>query len=303
MKLLVVLAVLICFSVNCFTQTNEFAPIGAKWWYDYSYFSLDGYKTLESVGDTIIDGKTCRIIASTIFAKDLANPDPVLDTIYLNNTYIYSDSGVVYNYTLGSFYTLYDFNSTVGDSWEVGGVSLDGICDSTGQIQVESNSIITINTFDLNQIYTSSIATDYWNFGTVPIIERIGSLNFLFATPQECLFDFYEGGPLRCYYDNEFGYYNVDTSVSCDFVLSMNQESLNPYIHIWPNPFTERINISIPLLQSNLLLNIYNLNGLLIHQQQCEPFTSIPCSDFSKGLYIIEFSSSFFHKTYKLTKL
>lgn len=286
------------------SQTNEFAQIGTKWWYEYSYFSLNGYKTLEAIGDTLIEGKICRIIAPTIFAKDLSNPEAVLDTLYLSNLYIYSDARVVYNYTLGSFYTLYDFNALVGESWLVGGVSSDEMCDSTGEVRVDSFSNISINGFDLKQIYTSSNPSYYWNFGTRPVRERMGSMNYLFPTPEDCLLDFYDGGPLRCYYDPEFGYYTVDSLISCDFLLELTEAPINTDVQIWPNPFSNNINISISTIHPNILITIYDAHGELILQQYLKALqSSINGNSLPKGLYVVKLSSDFIHKTFKLIKL
>lgn len=50
-----------------FTQTNNFAPLGATWYYsdiyniDYDYtMYVTGYNKVESIADTNIDGINCR---------------------------------------------------------------------------------------------------------------------------------------------------------------------------------------------------------------------------------------------------
>ncbi len=62
MKTLAALFFILFFTGYCKGQTNEFAPIGAKWWYGYQDFFTVGYFTIESIGDTLIEGKTCRIL-------------------------------------------------------------------------------------------------------------------------------------------------------------------------------------------------------------------------------------------------
>lgn len=51
-----------------FGQTNEFAPVGAKWWYDFgnTYFNPHEYYYIESIEETIVLDKECRRLESSI---------------------------------------------------------------------------------------------------------------------------------------------------------------------------------------------------------------------------------------------
>lgn len=288
----------------CFGQTNEFAPIGAKWWYTFSQFSADGFVLIESKSDTIIEGKNCRLLEKTLYVKDLAVPTPVIDTFMQDNLYVYSDSGVVYNYVMGTFYKLYDFNAEVDDVWEVAGVLSSGICDSTGQVKVDATNYITIAGAELRQIFTSSYGDGYWNFGSKSIIERIGSLNYLFAEPSNCLFDFYQGGPLRCYYDNTIGYYQIDSTMSCDFIVNINQEISEAAYHIWPNPVSDNLNISSPNDHHNIFLSIHNASGQIVFHKPLEgTLSQIDMSTLPKGIYLVKIASNTINSSYKILKL
>ena len=299
-----IILLLCCISFRIYGQTNEFAPIGATWWYNYEYFSGSGYLQLQSVGDTVISGVNCRKIAKTLVQKDLSNPDAVIDTFYLDNEYVYSDLGVVYNFRLGSFYTLYDFNAEVGDIWEVGGVSNFGDCDSTGFIQVDNVNTVLIGGVELTQLFTGSVDDDYWNFGTLPVIERIGALSYLFAHPNSCLIDFYEGGNLRCYYDNEIGYVQIDSTTTCDFVLSSNEITAFTSIEISPNPFSTELKIKLPENFSNSIITIYSLNGSVIYQTTSGNSTVvIPANSIIPGVYFLHVLDNHIQYHYKIIKL
>lgn len=63
---LIVLFLVFSVFVQSYSQTNEFAPIGATWWYNYEYFSGSGYLQLQSVSDTVISGVNCRKITKTL---------------------------------------------------------------------------------------------------------------------------------------------------------------------------------------------------------------------------------------------
>ncbi len=287
-----------------FGQTNEFAPVGAKWWYDFSDGSAEGYKLLESIGDTIIGSKNCRVIGSTLYKKDLAYPAPTVDTVKQDNIYVYSDSGVVYSFTMGMFYQLYDFNSSIGNVWEVGGVSTDGICDSVGEVVVDSVNFITIGGFELLQMHTSAVGADYWGFGSKAILEKIGSLNYLLPIPSNCLFDFYPGGPLRCYYDNTIGYYQIDSSITCDFVTEIPDEFSEPSFYLWPNPINNLLNVSLENEMQNCLLSIFNLQGEKLYcNEMKQSVIQVDMSHYPSGIYVIEMSAFPIYLNYKIIKL
>ncbi len=299
-----ILLLVCCISLRIYGQTNEFAPIGATWWYNYEYFSGSGYLQLQSVGDTVISGVNCRKITKTLVQKDLSNPDAVVDTFYMDNEYVYSNLGVVYNYRLGSFYTLYDFNAVVGDTWAVSGVSNFGDCDSTGFIQVDNVTTVLIGGFELTQLFTGSVDDDYWNFGTLPIIERIGSLSYLFAHPNSCLTDFYEGGNLRCYYDNEIGYVQIDSTTTCDFILSSNEITAATSIAISPNPFSTELKIKLPDNFLNSIITIYNLNGSILYQTTtCNSTIDISTDKIIPGVYFLHVLDNHIQYHFKIIKL
>ena len=54
-------------SIEVFSQTPEFAPVGAKWYFSSEdpYYDYYSYVSYESVGDTIILEKNCNIVETT----------------------------------------------------------------------------------------------------------------------------------------------------------------------------------------------------------------------------------------------
>lgn len=300
-------AILITFlilSITLFSQTNNFAPVGAKWWYDYNNSPIEGYTTLEVVGDTLIADKNCRILSSIKYTKDISEIDPEINITSNGRYFIYSDSDKVYQYVFGKFYKLYDFNALIGDNWEVAGVSSDGICDSTEIISIDSISNITINTFNLFEFYSNSVLDYYWGFGIQPVIERLGSLNFLFPNPENCLFDYYKGGPLRCYYDVEFGYFQADSALACDYIHTNISNPGELIFNLWPNPFNSELHIAAPYNTTNSLLRVFDITGnLIINTAIDNQYSSMNFSDLRSGLYIFDFYTNSVHKYLKIVKL
>jgi hypothetical protein len=97
--------------VRVLPETNdnkpEFAPIGAKWYFNYPNSTSNDYVVFESKKDTTIQGKDSRAI-----------------DVWLNNTklvsreYVYQkgDSIFYYNRNYNSFFLLYNFSAKAGDT-------------------------------------------------------------------------------------------------------------------------------------------------------------------------------------------
>jgi hypothetical protein len=100
-------------SITVFSQ-EEFAPIGAEWYYNYRE-SMDGpetgYYLLKSIKDTTIDSKVCRILSHTLMnSKGIS--------MNKGESILYEDvkENRIYRYLFGNFYLLYDFTKTTGDT-------------------------------------------------------------------------------------------------------------------------------------------------------------------------------------------
>jgi len=162
---------------------NDFAPIGAKWHY-YSEDYSSGWQSiyiLESIGDTVIKAKTCKILRETDILKvpDVAKIDT---TISSNVRYVYYENNKVFWFKYNNFYKLYDFDAKVGDSWEVPfevkcGYQSNG--DSLGNVLVEKIDTMTINGQMLRRIYLNKTTDSKVNIPIVAI-EHIGSMGNIF---------------------------------------------------------------------------------------------------------------------------
>ena len=108
-KYLFLFALFISFS----SFSQEFAPIGAIWHYGVSESPVSspdqGYLTFESIRDTAIQGHNCRIIKKTRYYYQGQPVDEGIEVFYQENN---KDYHLINN----SFYTLYNFNATTGDS-------------------------------------------------------------------------------------------------------------------------------------------------------------------------------------------
>lgn len=229
----------------CFGQNqNEWAPEGATWHYSYNNFSITGYIEIKYIGDSLIDGKVCKVLEKKLYSYDYATT--ISDTINLGLEFTYSDSNKVYYYRFDQFFVLYNFNAQPGDWWEIAGWSIPGSCDSIGKIEVDSIGTIVINSDTLKYLKISRKDSSDWQLGSI-IVEKIGCIDhYMFPEPFMCALDMNEGGgPFRCYFDNTFGLYQSGIASACDYITSIDYlDYPNNNLIIYPNPVKNILNIN-----------------------------------------------------------
>lgn len=180
----------------------------------------EDYIKFESVKDTMVLGKNCRKITKR--HKLVCNDRPL-------NEYMYSENDTVYFYdpNFNDFQVLYDFSANQFDSWTIL-VKDDPLRNvDTLTIIVDSTDVVSINGFDLKQLYvTYRFIYDFQNTGDIDtihyqssIIERIGDLQYMFnyapAWSFTCDGNYTNG--LRCYEDPVIGLYETGLAESCDY--------------------------------------------------------------------------------------
>lgn len=237
MKKLITLSLSIHIALISFSQTNNFAPIGATWYYDDYVnncitFPDCGYYKMESVGDTLIDGKNCRILKETYFMTYFKP-----DTQYI----IYEDLGIVYLFDEGAFHELYNFNAVAGDTITTFAEPFNGYYSFSDFMFSEFKYVI-------DSVYTELIdgellriqnttalgVGDGWGFWSGPmIIEKIGSIGMFLGIPNEINIEY--GGFLRCYSEDGFFYKNPDYDNDCDFITEVSDQ-IQKSFEIFPNP-------------------------------------------------------------------
>ncbi|HPT40746.1 MAG TPA: T9SS type A sorting domain-containing protein, partial [Candidatus Paceibacterota bacterium] len=306
MKKLLSIFILTSLATSVFGQT--WAPTGAKWYYNH-YSGAQPYLTVvESIGDTIINTKLCKILKAFEIndAMDSTGAHH-WDTLYCPLEYTYQDLGIVYLFDseINNFIKLYDFNAIIGDTITVKDSAFTGYCPETlpfnlFQYVIDSNIDTTISGITLHKQFISPTQNSDWFFsdpsgffGNLPIIERIGSLKYLFGVGVAVM-----EGPiscLRCYQDSILFYKdsNWPDSIPCDYLpqlpTNINDFKIINGINIFPNPATDQITIEN---KSNLHLeySIINSNGqLYMTGIITSHLTSIPVDDLCAGIYNIVF--------------
>lgn len=276
-KLFLIIVLSIPFGV--FAQ--EFAPIGAIWHNsqtDWINPDIITYKTIESVSDTTILGKSCKKL---IEVERLYS-----DTIQTFTHYMYSENDSVIFYKDNSFHLLYDFGAEAGDT-----VVLDYFLTSEGTpllMIIDSTATIEINGGERKLQYITCGDGLVVEFGG-PVIEGIGSTYFLFPT-----YDGTVNGPLRCYQDefiglyinyfyNNFGWNYEDCN---QIITDMDEPGHSNVMITYPNPSSD--NIFIKNANPSSGYKIIDMNGNLIEQGKLDLSGKISIQDFSQGIYILQ---------------
>lgn len=287
MKRIFIFSVLLILLAKLSAQT--WAPAGATWHYSFNQMYSYGYLEVGYTNDTIILGKDCKTFQKTQFGYSFPG---VYDTVNLGKefTYLDSNSNIVYRYFDSKFDTLYNFNAQTGDVWKVHGMH---ISPDSGIVVVDSIGYRVINSDTLKSIFVSTINGSCIGWSSAEIVERIGCINdYMFPNYVSCIADFVEGGPLRCYSDDNFPIFVTDESSYCDFITSIDSYvNVEDFIEVYPNPTSSSIiikskNMSMTDMKIVLLSSLgqkifeYDLNLTKDFQ--------IDLSNLKSGLYFLQ---------------
>jgi len=287
MKKLILLLILVSLFLIQPVKAQNWAPDGAEWYYDYTNFWYEGYIHIKVLGDTMIHDTSCRVLEKRSVIRDLLS-----DTTYyryIGKEFMFSDVDKVYLFANNKFYPIYDFSSMPGDTLIIPqNDDLLEWCDPEGKLIVTDTGSELINGQHLRKIIVQPIEGTHWAiYGE--IIENIGPINtYMLPEPDwACVVDLFEGGPLRCYSDPDFGTFSTGIAPECDYLVSI-QELDESNLKIFPNPCVGNINIHIKEGMNNPRLEIYNSKGQKLVDRILERTENIiDLSSMVSGLYAL----------------
>lgn len=265
---------------------QNWAPAGAKWHYSYIGFA-SGYVEIANVGDTIIAGQTCQKLQKTFNGLQFG----VTPMNYIfDTTYTYENNGFVYVLDQNQWKVLYNFNATVGEHWPIAPMPDFGTCVQNSQLKVIATGTKLINAETLKYLVVDFCNPDLSSQGIQDtIIEKIGFTGSYMLPSDYCLMslDGNEGGPFRCYSDNNFSTYKPFYNNDCEFIVGLTENNLSTSVQISPNPsrgiFEIKSNIPEPLV-----VEIFNTKGQVIERHHLSNPESPFCIDLTSqtaGIY------------------
>ena len=281
------------------SNAQTWAPVGSKWTYTFGFAWQGQVDTLviRSIGDTLIQGKQCKILHKSMSVCDLRNA----------KEYMYSDSGKVYFYdnSRSKFQMLFNINAATTSTWVYYMQDLP-IQDSM-IVKIDSISSISINSIILKEIFVKYSCSQPWVInGSGKIIENMGDTHYMFPWVFGAC-DVTFGGPLRCYDDNLIGRYETGVVSSCDFRNVGIKEESSPITEykIYPNPFSNSITIE-SMYESNFRMasiEIFNLLGkCLFYSNFYNNIYTVDLYNQPDGIYFLKIQTNGKSSYYKITK-
>jgi hypothetical protein len=240
-RLLILLCLTSCF--YAFAQ-QEWAPKGATWYYNASSsdYWKEGFIKIEYIGDTIIEQKKCKLLQEQIITYDYIFHE--VDSGVGSTQITYYENNILYFYRFNTFFKIFDFNASIGDSWKIPSFENRPQCDSTGYVIVDSIGSTIINSDTLK--YLSLSIKQGSQLGYIGrAIEKIGSLTWMYPVYIACYFDAGGGSGLRCYKDDN--YYYKNGTVACEALpTDIKDDRKFSTVKLYPNPVFKQLKLLIP---------------------------------------------------------
>ena len=270
-------------------SAQNWSPAGANWKYSY-YGFFPGYVDVSYTGDTLIDGQASKILSKTFHGMDW-NMSIISNSI--GSEYTYENNGTVFIRYQNQWDTLYDFNAQVGANWRMAKQPLTNVCPQNSRLKVIATGNKTIHNELRKYLVVDFCNPDLSTLGIQDtIVENIGFLDSYFLPYDQ--FDGWvdgnEGGPLRCYTDNNFLTYAPHFTEACDFIVGIEEIGLNSGLLIYPNPVIDEIHLTPGDVEKFEQYAIYSLDGKL---HDSGPMTAhISIHHLVPGNYLLEVSNS-----------
>ncbi len=237
--------------LNCFSQM--WCADGAQWHYEYYNNLVQGYVEMYVEGDTIIDDVVAKKIRKERHFMYMPSMTPMDSDLGIEVTY--ESDGVVYVRFENIWDTLYNMNSSIGDSWKITCRPLNVqwfLNPEQQRLLVVAEGIKNINDEMREYKVVEYIGDELTNgFGigfTDTIVDGIGFIN-RYMFPMDYYFglvDGNEGGDFRCYYDNSLGTYHPNTNIPCEFIVNVGEFESDNQTLVFPIPASDNLTIQSP---------------------------------------------------------
>lgn len=262
---------LFIFCLTSFSYAQNWAPIGAQWHYSY-YGFFPGYVDIAYTGDTLIDGQVTKKLSKTFHGLGWGMG---VTSYSIGTEYTYEANGVVYLRYQNQWDTLYNFNAQVGDSWRMAKQPITNVINQNSRIKILATGNLIINNETRKYLVAEKCDSTNIPLGwfTDTLIENIGFLHdYLLPYDQfDGAVDGNEGGPFRCYSDNNFATYKPSYLEVCDYIMGTTELEANATFQIFPNPVSDQINIPVSYLDEYKTYQILSSEGKMLQSGETTP--------------------------------
>ncbi|WP_196893573.1 T9SS type A sorting domain-containing protein [Aureivirga marina] len=301
-------------------QAQEFAPIGATWYYSdvevvhettgtdvTFYYSKISYNKHVVSEELEFAGQTCKKV-------DFYNDENSI----INSKYTYEQDNKIYVYLdqINGWYTIVDFNLEVNETFTLPFAPTSDETIDSMELKVLSKETVIIDGEERIKMAVSgkvkepTFSTDDYDSYTFVEGTFISGLGNIERNPLE-LYSYNDdidqpypnedtlNYPIRCYsdenttYTNPHDYYNgfyFDGSDCEAKVLDVDDFSeTNLEINAFPNPIENFISISI---QEKFDFEIFDIQGKSVLKGNAKPLETINLKKLEKGIYILNIKTS-----------
>ncbi len=246
---------------------QNWAPNGAQWHYSY-YGFFPGYVDIAYSSDTLIDGQVTKKLTKTFHGLGWGMD---VTSYSIGTEYTYEANGVVYLRYQNQWDTLYNFIAQVGDSWRMAKQPFANVASQNSRLKVIATGTKVINSSTLKYVKVEFVDPQMNPLGFEDtIVENIGFIGSYFL-PYDMFdgaVDANEGGPFRCYSDNNFAIYKPNYLEVCDYIMGTTELEGSASFQVYPNPVSDQINIPETLIQEYNHYRILSSEGKLIQKGQ-----------------------------------
>jgi len=284
--------IFLLFSQISISLGQDFAPIGAEWYYSSSAGGMapggSEYYHLVVTKDTSINDYDLRKIERTYYRYQ---GGPIEVAPYF--IYQLGDSVSMFNPASDKLYRLFVFNAAQGDTLTFD-LPYDNYFSEDSTFRVVLDTIVTeiydgvaLKKYRLDQL-------DEFGWFCSFYLEKVGGYEWFLPLGKIIIPE--ADGPIRCYHDSEIDI-NV-TSRPCDYRMTSSIGSRHSFeIELFPNPTSDRINVKSEFKID--YIEIYDNTGKFINVTKK---TDINLEEYDHGLYYIKIYSNKANSIEKIIK-
>lgn len=266
---------------NSVISQPEWAPIGARWTLEerFAFAGSIGFIEVTVIGDTTINGQSCRILERTTQSCNLR---PLQEFMYEDQDKIYfydtrnDDFNLKFDFGVeaDSSYVMYRMNPLNRDALEAVVIAVDSI------------SFYPLTNGDSLRVqHISSIVSDFNELADF-VIQNVGFDTGL-APTQDALCDGNHERLLRCYEDSNLGQLSF-VNVDCQFTNTRDRtDQAEQVIELSPIPATTTLNVKV-LKDYPVDIEIFDSQGrILMNRKNVFARIELPIAKLTAGLYFI----------------
>ncbi len=270
----------------------------AEWHYTRTSVSGVGYSKLTYAGTITVNAQLCQQI--NYFSEQQNPPSPTVNSYTLIPSYTRLSNNVVYllNKNTNVFDTLYNYNAIPGSKWLLPSVYTNTVMAPCGKslLTVIDTGHTIIQTVSLKWFKVQILKNNITSSDT--LYERFGLLNNYFFQYDNCssVYDYVEGGPLRCYNDNQIVNYKT-VNFACNYLYiatSLEENYTKNHLSLYPNPVNSILNLQVFFnfsKEDNLVIEVVDISGRKLHIEELnrnEEKITLNLKELENGMYFVK---------------